>query len=245
VVVLAITFDIDWAPDWAVALCGDICAKAGSVATFFVTHKSDVLAKLQASGMELGVHPNFLPNSTHGRDVSTVLNHILGVVPQARCMRTHSLVQSTPIFAEVVSHTNIETDVSLLLPLHKHLKPVIQYPVEGRRPLLRLPYFWEDDLASFDPIWDWASEIEHGPDQLEIYDFHPIHIALNLNKMDEYRRLKSSLNGKPLSAVSEHECAPFIHPGEGARTYLERLLKVGGAAEFRTISQIAHESGLL
>jgi hypothetical protein len=242
--VLSITFDIDWAPDWAIALCGDICTKAGIKSTFFVTHRSDVLTDLSDAGMELGVHPNFLPNSTHGSSTTAALKHILEIAPDARSMRTHSLVQSTPILADIVSYTDIKADVSLLLPFHMGLRPVVQYPVERKRPLLRLPYFWEDDLMSFYPDWNWASEIQHTPDQLEIYDFHPIHIALNLNRMDAYRRLKSALDGKPLHLVSEKDCAPFVHHGPGARTYLERLIKIAGREKFRTIYQIACESGL-
>lgn len=241
----SITFDIDWAPDWAIAQCNDICTAAGIKCTYFVTHETDVLQDIRRSGMELGVHPNFLPNSTHGSGARAVLDHVLQIVPDARSIRTHSLVQSTPIFVDVVSHTEIKTDVSLLLPFHSKLKPVLQYFVEGKRPLLRLPYFWEDDLASFAPGWNWESKIPHDPDQLEIYDFHPIHIALNMNKLSDYHRIKSALGGRPLKKLTQKECAPLIHCGGGARTYLERLVKGGEQSEFRTISQIADESGLI
>lgn len=240
---LSITFDIDWAPDWAIALCSDICLKAGVRGTFFVTHRSDVLADLKSSDMELGIHPNFLPGSTHGGDTMSVLEHILSIVPDAISMRTHALVQSSAIFADVVSHTRITTDVSLLLPFHPGLKPVCHYPVEGKRPLLRLPYFWEDDLASAYPDWSWSSEIQSEPNQLEIYDFHPIHIALNSKQMSDYGRLKSIMGGKPLHMLSESDCVPYVNHGPGARTYLERLLRGSERANARTISQIANSHG--
>ena len=38
----ALTFDVDWAPEWAIEVALDACA--GQPATFFVTHRSPALA---------------------------------------------------------------------------------------------------------------------------------------------------------------------------------------------------------
>jgi hypothetical protein len=43
----AITFDIDWAPDFMIAECMDICARAGVPASFYATHPSPLLAEIE------------------------------------------------------------------------------------------------------------------------------------------------------------------------------------------------------
>lgn len=236
----AVTFDLDWAPDWAIALCADICAAAGVPATWFVTHDCDVLADLRRAPerAELGVHPNLLPNSDHGESPCEVLGHCLAIVPEAKSMRTHGLVQSSALFSVVADETPIETDVSLLLPFHPNLEPTSLFlGREGRR-IVRLPYFWEDDVAASWPGWDWRDgSCESGG--LQIYDFHPIHVALNTDTMDRYAAVKAHLDGRPLTSLSEAECARFRNPGHGARTYLERLVAEYPAGSFARVSDLA------
>lgn len=155
---VAITFDVDWAPDWAIDLCRRLCRQHGRTSTFFATHESDLLSDLVSDEMvEVGIHPNFLPNSTHGSIASDVMRHCLELVPNAKSMRTHCLVQSSPILATTaIDFLQIETDVSLLLPLHGGLMPTDLYPEGGQR-ITRLPYFWEDDLLATWPGWDWET----------------------------------------------------------------------------------------
>ncbi|VVN23560.1 polysaccharide deacetylase WbmS family protein [Pseudomonas fluorescens] len=235
----SITFDIDWAPEWAVADCADICRKAGVKATFFATHPDDILKDLLASkSFEVGIHPNFLPNSSQGKATEEVIEYILSIVPHAKSMRTHALVQSSQILANIVKNTEIETDVSLLLPFHKNLAPTRLYFESGGRPLIRLPYYWEDDVSANWPGWSWSSPIEHDQDGLRIYDFHPIHVALNMSTMQDYDRLKSGLNGRPLTSLTRAECKTFVRQGEGTRTYIERLVSSVAENRFQTISEI-------
>lgn len=160
------------------------------------------------------------------------------MVPQAKAMRTHALVQSSPMFAGILADTHIETDVSLFLPFHPMLAPTKIYFEAGGRPLVRLPYYWEDDVAAYWPGWSWDSVVEDAPGQLRIYDFYPIHIALNMSTMNDYVRLKSGLKGRPLTSLTRAECQPFVNQSEGARTYLERLVAIDDRRRFRRISDI-------
>lgn len=242
---IAITFDIDWAPDWAVARCAALCRAHGVPATFFVTHPSPVLADLRRDGFELGLHPNLLPNSSHGVTAEDVLDHCLELVPEARSLRTHALVQSSPFFALIADrYPSIDTDVSLLLPLHPGLKPVDIHMGESNRRITRLPYFWEDDVAAADPAWNWFAPPPAG-EGLQIYDFHPIHIALNTGRMDHYRALKSGTVGRPLSSLTEDACAPYVNTAGGAASFLARLMGSAPAASFHTVGALsrAHRGG--
>lgn len=237
---LSVTFDIDWAPDWAVALCSDICASAGVPSTFFVTHQSDVLADLKRqSQIELGIHPNFLPNSSHGNAAPAVIKHMLEIVPNAKSMRTHALMQSSSILEHVERETMLETDVSLLLPFHPGLRPTRIHYDDNSRGLTRLPYFWEDDVCAVWPGWQWDGDPVPIDAGLKIYDFHPIHVALNMGSLESYRKLKAHLSGRDLRAMKHADCQAFINPGHGARRFLERLVQSRPSREFSTIAQIA------
>lgn len=241
----AVTFDVDWAPDWAIALCADLCARHQVPATIFVTHPSDVVSDIgRREEFELGIHPNFLPGSTHGNSHLAILDHCLELVPSARAMRTHSLVQSSQLLALISDrYPQIETDTSVLLFGHEGLQPVDVYCGSSRRRLTRLPYNWEDDVAADHPHWQWDSE-EPNPAGMAIFDFHPIHVALNTASMSQYEELRSSLNGRDLSQATEKDVEPFVGRGLGARTFLESLLK-SKTHQFMVVSDLTalHRSG--
>jgi Polysaccharide deacetylase len=235
----AITFDIDWAPDWTIDLCQRICAAQQTKATFFITHETPILSALQQNDLfELGIHPNFLKNSSHGDNEHAILEHCLQLAPNASAMRTHALVQSSFIFALIADHyPQLTTDVSLLLPHHKNLAVTEIYMGNTNRQLIRIPYFWEDDIAAVWPKHTWAFQAWPHPG-LQIYDFHPIHIALNTDTLDRYNALKQNLGGKHLSELTETDVAPYVNPGLGARTYLESLLANDASNNFFKIHEI-------
>ena len=240
----AITFDIDWAPDWAIDLCAGLCRRAGVPATFFATHPSPVLADLrqEAGRFEIGIHPNMLPGSDHGQSPEAVLDHCLEIVPEAVSMRTHGLYQSTPFLAAVCNHTSIEADLSILLPFHPNLQATAMHYGSHGRCLVRLPYFWEDDLIAGWPGWDWSRPLRLPQGKgLQIYDFHPIHVALNMAGMNTYESLKAFMNGRPMRSLTEAECRPFHNPGSGTRTYLQSLLAGKDGAGFATARTLANQ----
>lgn len=235
----SITFDIDWAPSWAVEECAALCVAAGVPATFFVTHEFECLPDLRSlDSIELGIHPNFLAGSSHGTDTKSVLATCMAMVPEARSMRTHGLHQSTAIFSSVLKDTPVEVDVSLFLPGHSHLSATDLFLDGVARALRRLPYFWEDDLAAATPKNDWAPSTNCAQSGLRIYDFHPIHIVLNTTDLSQYRSLKVHMGGRPLSDASRTDIEIFKNSERrGARDFFLTLLKT--EAHFFKIIDIA------
>jgi hypothetical protein len=233
----AVTFDIDWAPDWAIQLCADLCRNANIPATFFITNDSPIISDLKHDpNIEVGIHPNFFPDSSQGRNEKEILENCMDWVPEAKSMRIHGLAQSTRLLTQVIEETPIETDVSLLLPFHTQLAATEIFLGDPPRKLVRLPYFWEDDIVAVWPNWNWSYEsVEAGG--LKIYDFHPIHIALNTSDMSRYEALKKDLGG-PLSKASRDEVARFENPNKGARSFLEQLLESEPASSFHKISDL-------
>ncbi|MHB8693421.1 MAG: polysaccharide deacetylase WbmS family protein [Solirubrobacteraceae bacterium] len=216
------TLDVDWAPDFAIDFVAERLVAQGVRATWFVTHRSAAIDRLVERGdlFELGIHPNFASGSSHGATAEAVLEHSLKLVPQARAMRTHSLIQSSRLLDLVLTRTNITSDLSIFLPGAAHLGPV-EYTLHGRT-LFRLPYFWEDDyeFGQSHPCWTMQ---EHLTEQrgLRIFNFHPIHVYLNSVQPAPYAELKRVAGH--IGSVPEAAAAAFVHDGPGTRSLFDEL----------------------
>jgi hypothetical protein len=212
-----ITLDVDWAPDFMIDEVAQALAARGVRATWFITHPSPAVDRLRERPdlFELGIHPNLLPGTTQGPDP---IAHCLELVPGARCARTHSLVQSTPLLEDLMA-AGIAVDVSLFLPRHEHLRPFEHFSAAGR--IVRVPYVFEDDLemARPEPCWD-PEPLLAGPG-LKVFDFHPVHLCLNSSSFAPYAALKPRL--RELTRVDRA-------PGPGARTLFDALLERGEGA---------------
>ena len=237
---IALTLDVDWAPDFMIDFAAEILVEQGVRATWFITHKSPALQRLRAQPdlFELGIHPNFFPGSTHGNSTSAVLRHCLDLVPEAVSLRTHGLLQSTPLLAQIMRETNIETDASLYLPRAATVRP-IDYQW-GKKSILRVPHFWEDDfeMERTAPCWRLAPLLAETAG-LRVFDFHPIHIYLNSSTTDAYRRLKQKAAN--LSAVSEEQAAALAQTPTGTqmlfRELTEHLSQTGESLRMRDIHE--------
>ena len=237
---VAITIDLDWAPDFAINELANTLIDHQVKATWFITHKSKAIERLYKYPdlFELGIHPNFLPGSTQGETPSKILAHLMELVPGARSMRTHSLVQSTHLLYRVMDETPIENDVSLFLRHCPGLKSHRFY--YAKKYLCRLPYFWEDDLEMEAPAPCWEVEPLLALGQgLKIFDFHPMYLYLNCINLDHgYNELKNS-NAK-LQQVSKEETEAYRRSQPGPQTLLLQLcrrLAVSGGGNL--ISELA------
>jgi hypothetical protein len=218
---LALTFDIDWAPDFVIEDVVDLIRAAGVRSTWFVTHSSPALVSLRARPdlFEVGIHPNFLPGSTHGANVREVLDHMMGLVPEAVSMRTHGGYQFSDLFIEVVTRTPIHADSSVFLPGHENLRPLLLPLAQGR--LVRVPYYWEDDVEMFHGRRSYIASDHLASAGLMVFNFHPIHVFLNGADGEAYAAAKTL---GPLAGLRERELRPFVSSGEGPGTMLRQLL---------------------
>ncbi len=222
--VFGIVFDVDWAPDFVIDYTASLLIKHEIKATWFITHPSPAVERLKSFPelFELGIHPNFLENSTQGKSQKEVIEYCMSIVPQAVSMRTHAYYQSSLMFADISKHTHVTNDASIFMPLTPGLRPSRYYI--GERYMNRIPVFWEDDneMKKPDKAWSFNNEllIESG---LKIFAFHPIHIFLNISSFCEYENLKSRFHA--ISNLSIKELNGFINTNcTGTRSCLESLL---------------------
>lgn len=218
-----LTFDIDWAPDFTINFVTDRLIAQQVRSTWFVTHMSPAIERLRRYPdlFELGIHPNFLPASTHGDTPEMVLRHCMKIVPEAISVRTHQLVQSTPLLEQILTHTPIKADASLFLPYTPHLRPVEHWG--NGRMLLRIPCFWADDveMGRITRSWSLKALLSIG-EGLKVFAFHPIHIYLNSGDRSSYRALKQKV--PIISEATPTALDPFVQFGEGTRTVFADLV---------------------
>ena len=56
--------------------------------------------------------------------------------------------------------------------------------------LIKVPYFWEDDIHCHMQLNDSIESIACKPG-LRVFDFHPIHVFLNTEHMDRYESTRA------------------------------------------------------
>jgi hypothetical protein len=214
---VVLTLDLDWAPDVAIDFVSRELVQRGVRATWLVTHRSAAVERLEEHSdlFELGIHPNFLPGSTHGSTLEGVLDHCMGLVSGAVTMRTHGLYQSSMLLDLVLERTPLEVDLSLFLPRANHVAPVLLQRAAGR--LVRIPYVWEDDFEMDCRQPSWQLEPLLAGQGLKVLDLHPVHVFLNSPTMDNYRLVKSLR--QELHECRWDELQRLMQPGDGPRTF--------------------------
>jgi hypothetical protein len=218
-----LTFDIDWVPDFIINFVAEKLIEKNIPATWFVTHPSIAVERLKdyPELFELGIHPNFRDNSSHGKDPLEVIHYCLNLVPDARTMRTHGLIQSISLFDTIIRETQIIADVTTYMPHTPNLIPA-EYWREGRM-MLRIPTYWQDELEMTrpQPIWEPDSLLNNGTG-IKVFNFHPIHVYLNSIDSQPFsqiiKRIPQLLEAKPT------DLNEFIHQGTGTLTLLQKLL---------------------
>lgn len=220
---VALTLDVDWAPDFVIDWVAERLIASKVSATWFVTHASPAIERLRRFPhlFELGIHPNFLPGSSHGATPDEVLSYCLGIVPGALSSRTHGLVQSSLLLEQFLCCTPVRVDLSLFLPRTPYLRPV-SYRWRGRT-LIRIPVFWEDDfeMGQEEPCWHLDHYLALG-EGLKVFSFHPMHLYLNSSTPGPYRELKGQVSH--LTALTPALASSYIQEQEGAYTLLKELI---------------------
>jgi len=242
-----ITLDVDWAPDWCIEYVSKILIDKKIKATWFITHDSPAIKKIlnHPDLFELGIHPNFHANSTQGNNPREVMKTLMSIIPSAVSVRTHGLVQSTPLLKMMREEFNLKYDISILLYKCANISPHVIYTPE-KKSIIRIPFFWEDDLEMFNPRPDFSFKSEKYPNHgLKIFNFHPIHIYLNSSSLELYNACKEK---KLKLADLTAECADaFKNYDHGTLTMFNEMTDYLQQCEHRgaTISEIGNAFHLI
>jgi hypothetical protein len=213
-----LTSDIDWASEYAIEDFISLVSGYGIRPTVFATHRSAVLEQHQARGaIELGIHPNFLPGSSHGNDYLDVIDHMVREFPDARTFRSHCFFDSA-LVTQQMAQRGFTHDSNLCVYLQPRL-----VPLRHASGLVRFPVFFEDDVHWLQSAGDWSLErcltifLSAG---LKVLNFHPFFVAANIPNQDYYLEVKEHI--KTLTAEN---IDTVRFNGAGTRTFLIELLE--------------------
>jgi hypothetical protein len=187
-----LTFDVDWAIDDVFSDSIDIVEKYDLSATWFITHKTPLLDRLRENPkFELGIHPNFnklliQSDISNGKSANEIIGRLMDIVPEAVSIRSHSLTQSSVLLA-LFEKFGLSYDCNNLIPASLEYK---LFPWELWNGMTCVPYSWEDDIHI---LYKWKTSMEKHiqQDSLKVFDFHPIHVALNTNSLTRYENSRA------------------------------------------------------
>lgn len=215
--VFAFTTDLDWAPEWAINELLKFFENAQIPLTPFITHKSALIeARYGVESMQqyVGLHPNFLPNSSHGRHWPEQIAFCQTLWPRAVFFRSHCYYDCTPVCLAMVARGML-FDSNLCLFLQPHITPL-----GHESGLLRLPVFWADDAHCRYELPGSLKSIAGALELpgLKIFNVHPLNFALNTPSLDYYRSHKFLYEDR--EGMYWRDC---VYRGRGERTLLEEL----------------------
>lgn len=194
-----LTFDIDWSPDFVVQHLVNILEKHNVSATFFCTHHNKYFDSLKNHSLiELGLHPNYnlLLDLKSDRTAKQIVFELSSFYPEAVSIRSHSLFQNSSLFF-YYQQLGIKLDSNTFIPEWSGIELKVYPEVNG---VIRVPYFWEDDIHVYAIEQgiekDWNTEKYLNNDGLKVFDFHPIHVYLNTEKLSRYNDSKNFLHKK-------------------------------------------------
>jgi hypothetical protein len=218
-----LTFDVDWACDEVLEDTLEILSSYSAPVTFMITHETRTLEVMRESeNISLGIHPNFnsLLDGSHekGADSREVIRRLMDFVPEARCVRGHSVAQSSRIL-DVCAEAGLTHDLNTFIPSGSQNDVKPWWSWNG---MVRVPYFWEDDVhclyqnktqQELEPFQLIKSELKFG-----VLNFHPIHVFLNTESLNRYETTRPFHNNGRLLRQYRYE-------GYGTRDRLIELLQ--------------------
>lgn len=212
---IIITCDTDWAPDFVVEEVASIFQSCHQKATFFMTNPIECQ---MPDCVETGIHPNFLPGSSQGENPEEILSNLKGWFPSASAVRTHSLYWYSNLIGLLIKN-GIRYDSSIFMPFYKNLEP---FESSG---LKRLPFWWSDVLHVSKGLgFTMASLGDHlKTPGFKVFDFHAIHVWLNLSDVKVYEQIKLDSKG-PLFSATRDFLERYQNKQQGIRTLLLDML---------------------
>ena len=211
---IALSMDVDWAPDFVLQEILPWFLSHGLPLTIFATHPSQYLKKFAAenyAGIELGIHPNF----SQKFDVDKI-DFLLAYYGQVSGSRSHRNIAGRNVSDLLRAH-NISYDSSYIL----WRTPFTQVS-ETYNGILNIPYVWEDGyhLETSTPLEDQFLPLD--TPGLKVLNFHPV--LLYLNCTDDDQRKKAVRGIKDLTMVTKEYLDPFVNKNYGIWSFAKSFL---------------------
>ncbi|MFW9872775.1 MAG: hypothetical protein ACFFG0_06690 [Candidatus Thorarchaeota archaeon] len=217
---LVVTIDLDWAPEPAIEETLDFLKSKNIFPTVFVTHRSP---RVEASmdEIEVGLHPYFGKNSSHGTTILDVVKHVTDFpynIPAFRCHRFGVCNLSKQALKEkgMMISSNVCTDLEVVSPF------------KDRFGLLEVPIFLEDGGY----LWrQHLLEINQNlkntmlGEGIKVIIIHPMHFAINTPNFAYMYNIKRSMSREKWKCMTKTTLDKLRWKGIGIRNFIIELLE--------------------
>jgi hypothetical protein len=239
---IALTADVDWAPEAAIEAFAALMDAQGVPFTLFTTHDSSVVRGLMER-VEVGVHPFFGRGSSHGESVEEVVRTVMALPHNLAAFRCHRFEVSNTsrqalLDAGMRVSTNVCTDLELVAPFR------------DRFGMLELPVFMEDGgyLYQQHPLeLTPALKQQLLAPGLKTLLAHPMHMVLNTPHFAYMAEIKRSLTREQWRGQTSADLAGRRFEGRGIATLVLEMLDWAREqdVEITTVGAVARERGYL
>jgi len=223
--VFCFTGDVDWAPEPMIDEFIRFFEDEKIPLTPFVTHKSDAVKRRYGGYKKkhVGVHPNFLFDTTHGGNLDEVVANSINLWPESKSFRSHNYVDSL-LITQKYYNVGFKYDSNTCLFLQPNINP--QNLASG---LLRFPVFLEDiiyvDRVGFSEEASLNGRLS--TPGLKILNFHPFHFCMNTPSIGHYEKNRDKI-------YAGRKWGHLAHKGTGIRSLLEGIVELVKEHGFKT-----------
>ncbi len=197
--VFCFTSDIDWASEAVIEQEFRQLPLDLLKLTVFVTHKSAIIEQAFLSGqIKRGIHPNFLPGSSHGNTFREVIETCLTFAPEATCTRSHRAFAVTDTEHLLHNEFHFKCCSNTITTLTPKITP---YWLESK--LLQVPVFFEDGSFLYNKLGLSIQPYRKffTAPGLKVISFHPVNMAFNTPEIAWMRQIKDSLTREEFNHI--------------------------------------------
>ena len=199
--VFCFTSDIDWASEDVLRHFFGLIPLPEIKLTVFVTHESAMITNLYNNKkISRGIHPNFLPGSSHGDSFRTIAETCVKLAPESIGFRSHRLFDVTNITHMLAEDYDYKYVSNLGTILGVHIRPLLH-----ESGLIHYPIFFEDGSHLYNDLGFCINQFIDYFDSpgLKIISFHPMNIVFNTPYIRYMREIKDSLTREQFNNIDE------------------------------------------
>ena len=231
--VVCFTSDIDWASEDMIKKTFQLLGLKSLKITIFNTHQSSELkTKLINKEIDMLIHPNFLPNSSHGNSFEEIIENCLKFCPEAKGFRSHRYFEVNDIF-EIFNKYGFKYFSNFCTRCENYLRPNLH-----RSGLLSIPIFFEDGgFLLMDPTLNFNNFLENfSKPGLKVINFHPAHICFNTPDFQYTRKIKDSVSRKEWNNLSAENLKRIEYDKFGIRNFIENMIEYTQKKNMKLVS---------
>ncbi len=198
--VFCFTSDIDWASEAVIGAYFQKLPIDLLKLTVFMTHSSDMLSRAYAAKrIQRGIHPNFLPGSSHGDSFREVIKTCMSFAPETICTRSHRAFDVTDTAHMLYNDFHLRCCSNVFTTLAPNISPFF---LESK--LLQVPIFFEDGSFLYNSLGLSVAPYRKyfTTPGLKVISFHPMNMAFNTPDIAWMRQIKDSMSREDFNHIS-------------------------------------------